>query len=303
MMLADPAWLGYPQVVLAVWAPLVSLSVWLLARPLLARLRPTDRFRAVVATGLAPVLALCVPYLPASPLRQALPWRAPIAWGITAAAGGSGPLAALLDVVVVIVLVSVATSFGLGMGSAVRAWWWVRRVLQPRKVGAMLVVGADRCPPGFGACTVGLFRPRVVVSQALLDSPHGAAVVEHERAHVAALHPLWILLAVCAVRAWWWCPGRRALTAEIRLTAELSADDRARQVVGRAAVASALAAHIDDAGMRAPVRHVPAFADRRLEVEARAESLRAPRRRPGRLATGLSGVLATLVVSAVVVLL
>ncbi|AKJ12237.1 hypothetical protein ABB07_20050 [Streptomyces incarnatus] len=47
--------------------------------------RAVTRARAVrpVGAALTPLPTMAVPYLPHSTLRQALPWRAPIAWGIS----------------------------------------------------------------------------------------------------------------------------------------------------------------------------------------------------------------------------
>ncbi len=64
------SWLGYPQFVLALWCPLTALGTWRLTDGVSGRLGARERFSlGVVAAGTPPV-ALLVPYLPNSPLRN-----------------------------------------------------------------------------------------------------------------------------------------------------------------------------------------------------------------------------------------
>ena len=297
----------YPQLILLLWGPLAVLGVWRLARPVLRRLHPRHRFGVDVALAVTPALALFVPYDAESPLRTLLPWRVPLAWGWGTTAGTSSLLAQLvLGLGPAFVLGCLAVSFALGLRHAVSAWWTLRRL--PGFPARVLVVPDARLEPGSAACTVGLLRPVVVLSEAVDHAVGAPAVREHELAHARGRHALWILVATCALRAFWWVPGKRALVADLRLAAELSADDTARTAVGAAGVARALRAQVErltDARPAAGGRvgaSSPAFLDPCVEIEERSRALAAPTRPVGRLGDLAVAALTLLAVVALTVL-
>lgn len=245
------SWLGYPQVVLAWWCPVAAIGLWHLLRRLSVRLPARERFVLAVAAAMTPLLAVAVPYLPDSPLREALPWRAPMAWGISSGITGvdgrhvlSALGTQLMFAASAAPLVSLVVSFTIGVVQVVRTERAVA-LLAPQQCGDVWVAHAQGEAARNLASTVGLLRPRIVLSSAVAASAEAPAIIEHERAHSRARHPLWIFLATCALRSWWWIPGRKSVLAEMRLAAELWADQDAREAEGAAAVAKALCAQID----------------------------------------------------------
>lgn len=295
-------WLGYPQVVLALWGPLLVVGLWHLQHALGGRRRgPRERFVVAVATCATPLLAIFVPYLPESGLRAALPWRAPLAWGISNGADATPSLAVELALTLasVLPLLSLLVSFAFGVRAAARTAAAVRR-LPLRRAGDTWVV--TDAAAGAVACTAGLVRPRVLLDERLAGSAHAAAVVAHERAHARFRHPLWILVATCAIRGFWWVPGWRAVVVELNLVAELWADEHARAAVGRGPVAAALAAHLVDTGS-GRVRAAAAFVDPTIELTARVHALVEPPVPSSVLRRAAVSSCAVLVVAAVIVLL
>lgn len=104
--------------------------------------------------------------------------------------------------------------------------------------------GVHVVPATLAVChAVGLVRPRVVVSQAVVDGltePELRAVVAHERAHVDRADPRWSALlafagAVAPLTAGVWTASWRDATEEV-------ADDAAASVTDGATVAQALVA-------------------------------------------------------------
>ncbi|MHA7961241.1 M48 family metalloprotease [Streptomyces sp. L500] len=292
------SWLGYPQVLLAWWCPLVAVGLWHALRRLSARLPARERFVLAVGLAVTPLLATAVPYMPHSPLRDALPWRAPMAWGISNGVtdiDGQHVLQALgaqlMLAASVVPLVSIAVSFVAGAVQVARTGRTVA-LLAPRQCGDVWIVQGEGQAERSLASTVGLVRPRIILGSAVAESSDASAIIEHERAHARAHHPLWIFLATCALRSWWWIPGRKAVLAEVRLTAELWADQNAREADGAAAVAKALCAQIDakarsarpglsatGAGGVGAVGTVSAgFLDPGIELAHRARALAAPPR-------------------------
>lgn len=73
--------LFYPQFTLAFWGPLIVLGLWQLLRRRHTRCTGSTRFWLAWSVSMFPLLALFVPYLPHSPLRD-LPYRVPVAWGV-----------------------------------------------------------------------------------------------------------------------------------------------------------------------------------------------------------------------------
>jgi hypothetical protein len=279
------SWLGYPQLVLAVWCPLVVLGLWYLSSAASVRLRARERFVLGLVAAVTPLLSFAVPYMPDSPLRDALPWRAPLAWGIS---NGINQIQVPLFVDVVMALamflppLSLVVSLTAGCMQVVRTR---RRInaLGPQRRGDVWVIDSRQIPGGFGACTVGLLRPRIIIDSATESSPNASVIIEHEKSHARARHPLWIFVATCILRAWWWIPGTQKVLRELKVTAELWADQDARDTMGAPAVARALSAHLSE-GSR-PVESAfasagasAAFADPCVELTHRALALATPPR-------------------------
>jgi Zn-dependent protease with chaperone function len=89
----------------------------------------------------------------------------------------------------------------------------------------------------------GAWRPRVVVSQGLLDcaSPDELqAVLVHERYHVRNLDPLKVVLTRALAATFFLIPALRELERRYMTGRELAADRRALRVCGRRSLASAL---------------------------------------------------------------
>jgi hypothetical protein len=89
--------------------------------------------------------------------------------------------------------------------------------------------------PGTLACTVGLFRPAIVLSADLihsLDSRELEAVVAHESAHAAGHDNLILLTARTIARSLWFLPEVRLAHRRLRRVVELAADSQARGRVG-----------------------------------------------------------------------
>jgi hypothetical protein len=104
--------------------------------------------------------------------------------------------------------------------------------------GAVLVRAAVRAVRSAGsrrvsaAATVGLLRPRIVVSPALrarLDADALAAAVAHEAAHARHRDPLRLLLAQFVADLQWPFHGARRSLAEWREALEYARDDEARR--------------------------------------------------------------------------
>ena len=93
------------------------------------------------------------------------------------------------------------------------------------------------------AFCAGLFRPRVIVSTALLERlelDEQVAVVCHELAHARSLEPLKCLLARVAARTFFWLPALSGLLDRYLLVKELAADGEAITRTSRPALAGAL---------------------------------------------------------------
>ncbi len=94
-------------------------------------------------------------------------------------------------------LLSLVVSFSAGLCQVAQTY---RRIsaLAPRREGQVWIVQSDRVAPEFTACTVGLLRPRIIVSSDVRSSP---AILAHEKSHARARHSLWIFLATCGLRS------------------------------------------------------------------------------------------------------
>lgn len=93
------------------------------------------------------------------------------------------------------------------------------------------------------AVTVGVFRPRVVVSTglvAVLKAAELRAVLAHEHRHLRSRDPLRILTGRVLAAHLWFLPVALDLRARARRGYELAADRHALRHYGRAATAGAL---------------------------------------------------------------
>jgi len=151
---------------------------------------------------------------------------------------------------------------------------------------ARTVVLDDPRPAAY--CVAGHPAAIVVTSGALaaLDSAQLAAVLAHERAHLAGRHHALLLLTRGLTAAFPGVPLFTAGAAEVARLAEMAADDTAARAHGRPVVIAALlalatAAAPSDASGRLPIpRHVPghSLAAAAYAVPARVERLLCPAR-------------------------
>ena len=141
------------------------------------------------------------------------------------------------------------------------------------------------------ACTYGLLQPRALVSTGLMDGlrpDQVAAVVAHEGEHARRRDPLRLLLTGLASCALW--PGvRRAMLAELVLSAEQACDERAaHHVDDRVLVAETiLAVERLLAGSRGATTPAAAGIEGGL-IAVRVESLLAAPRRRGQYSLALA---------------
>ena len=94
------------------------------------------------------------------------------------------------------------------------------------------------------AHTVGLFKPRIVVSAGLvraLDREQLDAVLAHEDAHRSARDNFFLVIAKSVSLTLFYLPGPRLALREMHAALERAADRRAAQQTGTLAVAGALA--------------------------------------------------------------
>jgi Zn-dependent protease with chaperone function len=139
----------------------------------------------------------------------------------------------------------------------------------------------------------GVRRPRVVVSRGMLGAlsqPELAAVLEHERYHVAQLDPLRAALAQALCAGFFFLPVLAALAARYMTARELAADERAAASHGAGALAGALLKSAS-AQARGPTSGtVPLAAPATLEARVlRLEGANEPRlSRPSLSELGLS---------------
>jgi Zn-dependent protease with chaperone function len=103
--------------------------------------------------------------------------------------------------------------------------------LSPRLEGRVIVVRERRLV----SYTIGFLRPRVVISDGLLDTLDAAeiqAVLCHEECHVAGRDNLLILVARTLAHAFALVPGVGFSYARLRRALELAADSYARRTTG-----------------------------------------------------------------------
>ncbi len=133
-----------------------------------------------------------------------------------------------------------------------------------------------------GAFCVGLLRPRVVVTTALLERlepEEQEAAVCHELAHARSREPLKCLLARLAARTFFWLPAVGALLDRYLLVKELAADREAIARTSRPALAGALSqvlAQPTPAGAVGMDEFAAARVDRLFEPAARLPRLIRP---------------------------
>lgn len=85
---------------------------------------------------------------------------------------------------------------------------------------------------GIAVATVGLLRPRIVISPRILealDSDALAAALEHERAHVRHRDPLRLWLAQIGTDLLWPCPSAHSRLVHWKQALECARDDEARR--------------------------------------------------------------------------
>jgi Zn-dependent protease with chaperone function len=151
------------------------------------------------------------------------------------------------------------------------AFVWCRALLRA-------LVSARHRGPAPLAATVGLLRPRVVVSPALhrvLDGGAVAAIRHHERAHAAHRDPLRIWLAQIATDLQWPVPAAELRWREWRRALEIARDEEVREAGtdGLALAAGILGVASLTVGRASAL---PAFFDDELSFRERIEWLLAP---------------------------
>jgi Zn-dependent protease with chaperone function len=124
----------------------------------------------------------------------------------------------------------------------------LRRQCSPELAGAARAAGLRRQvrlidAPGTFAFTYGVFRPRVAISQGLLERvlpEELEAVLVHERYHVRNLDPLKLVFARALTRSFFLLPAVGELEARYLAARELAADRRVVRRCGNRPLAGAL---------------------------------------------------------------
>ena len=236
------ALLLYPQFVLAFWAPLVVLGLWRMTARWHRRFTAHTRFWLAWGVAMFPLLSLFVPYLPNLPLREVLPYRVPVAWGVL-----NSPDVTQVSLLVtfaahlpfLLIVLGLLGALARGVLEELAALLHVSRIpsrIEETGVGRVRVLHT----PGEVAFTLGVFRPRIYLSEAVWSGAHHDAVLAHEVAHRQARHPLLLAVARLSARVWWYLPLAWEARLECELTAELCADEAAVRAAGRAPLARAM---------------------------------------------------------------
>ena len=232
------ALLLYPQFVLAFWAPLVVLGLWRMTARWHRRFTPRTRFWLAWGVTVFPLLSLFVPYLPNLPLREALPYRVPVAWGVLNSPNLTHTpfwYAFAVHLPFLLTFIGLLVGFVYSVVEEAAALWKVSRIKRTL-VDQVCVLHV----PGEVAFTLGVFRPRIYLGEAVWTGAHRDAVLAHEAAHRWARHPLLLAVARLSARVWWYLPLAWEARLECDLTAELCADEAAVLTVGRASLARAM---------------------------------------------------------------
>lgn len=228
----------YPQFVLGFWGPLVVFGVWRLLRFWRVTLPPKARFWLSWSVLVFPLLALFVPYLPNLVLRDLLPYRVPVAWGVFNSPDiTTAPFWYALAVHLPFFLTfgGLMLAFIVSLIEELVAWCRVAR-LPSTRVGRVRVLHI----PGDAAFTLGVLYPRIYLSERLWRGPHCEAIVAHELAHARTHHPLLLAGARLVARVWWYVPFVWTALRDLELAAELCADEASVRAVGTARLAGAL---------------------------------------------------------------
>jgi Zn-dependent protease with chaperone function len=179
-----------------------------------------------------------------------------------------------------------ALAIGVTLAAAVALWRYgrrLRRAQRQTRTHADIARITGRVLPGTGAvvlddprpaayCVAGRPAAIVVTSGALavLDQPQLAAVLAHERAHLAHHHPLLTAATRGLAAAFPGVPLFTQGAAEVARLAEMAADDAAARGSGRSTVVAALLALatgtvIPAASLAAAAQAVPARVERLLD--------------------------------------
>jgi beta-lactamase regulating signal transducer with metallopeptidase domain len=171
---------------------------------------------------------------------------------------GSAKVAALAVGVSAALGLTAAVALGglalFAAGEALSAWRFGRAVRRntvpsPSRVTAAVTRARIRAPvitvedAAPFAVTVGLLRPRVIISTALVGSltaAEVAAVLSHEDAHARDLHPLRALGWESLRRAFFFLPSLADATEHFALVREIHADRHAVAQRGQRSLASAM---------------------------------------------------------------
>lgn len=234
----------YPQVVLLL-APLLLRAIWAAARRALRGMSPRSRAAVLFTMIVLPVVAIAVPYVPALAPHLPVPWRAPIAWGFANNPAPTDWATYTIASLIAAALILVPPVALLVL--ACRSTWQSRALT---RLGSQVHPAGFTLVPGSAvALTIGLWRPRVLLSADVWESGYGAVILRHEQAHVRGRHPLLLLLGRAALALWWWVPGSARLLDDLRDALEECADAAAAGRHGRVRVARAI---IDSASSPTP---------------------------------------------------
>jgi Peptidase family M48 len=279
-----------------VYLPFLACGIGVVSARLLARRTdPRRSARVLTATSLALAAATAAALsLLAFTVLARLPLVAEHGHWAASAVAHKVPVPTWLGVLATACIAAIAVNairtlqrYGRSLGPALR--------LQQARGGEIITV-PDRVPFAY-ACRAWPFRPGViVVSDGLhqsLDHNQRAAVVAHERSHLAHHHSLYELLALlsCALN-----PLLRPIQREISFSLERWADEDAADTQGRNVAATALAASAIT-GVRAAPR--PTLAHAAGEVNARVRALLDGPRPRGRLLSATVTANATIATVAV----
>lgn len=179
---------------------------------------------------------------------------------------------------------------------------WSTRSARNTHRDALAILGRSRADLGVTViedtnptayCLPGHHRQIVVTSGALksLDDSQLAAVLAHERAHLAARHHLPVDFAVALTHAFPFVPLFREAASEASRIVELLADDAASRATGRRPVATALVA------LASGPTPAAALAAGGADAVVRVERMMHPRRPLGVIATGVVAIVALLTLS------
>jgi len=221
--------------------------------------------------------------------------------GVAAVSAGCASACVLLAAelrqlpVALLVVAATAVASAVAFAVALRAIWREQRLIRALPIVSLAQSGYGDALPGMddtriyvlpsrrqGALCVGVLRPRIVVTSALLDAlddDERKAVVAHERSHVETRAPLKLALLRLIVRTFFWAPVLRDLGARYVLLSELAADRAATEATSPAALAGALSQALATpalGGSAGLADHAGARIDRLFDEHARLPRLVTP---------------------------